>query len=493
MPEPIVLSAPPKDSRSLLSAATYGIASAGQRALAFLLLPLYTTVLSPAEYGRISILLSIAGATAVLLAGGMDYSLNRRFFLLQDDPVGQRRFVRSLWRALAYASGAITVVAVGLVLGLMHDSVTLRRTDLALAIAGSALFVAATTVPLGVLRAQQRLREYLVLSAVSALAASALTVVFVVGLGMGVTGWFVAMIGANAVSLVAAMLIVPWGRLERFDGRGVRDALALGLPLVPHFLASWSLVLADRLVLSGLVTASALGVYSLGANFALPAMILVGALSQGFIPTYAHAGVEAGHGERLRETITLQATVVIVVGTVLALLAPPLAIMVSPAEYEGGAAMIPWITLGYTFLGLYGIPMNALSMIAGRTRVIWLFTLLGAGTNIGLIYLLVPWQGIMGAAIASAAGYFVLLAGVGSYAASVHIGLSVDWAQIVRVGVVAILTYTAAAVTTSSVGWESIALRCAWLLTLPITTGLGTRVGLAPALVPAALRRRLGH
>ena len=478
----ISVSSAPNDSRSLLSAATYAVASAGQRALTFLLLPLYTAVLSPAEYGRISILLSIGGAAAVLLAGGLDYSLNRRFFQLQDDSGAQWRFIRSVWRSLVCASAMITIVAVGLALVFMHDSAVLKRTDVALALVGTALFVAANTVPLAVLRAEQRLRDYLVLNMVSAVAATALTVILVVGLGMGVTGWFAALIGANIAAFIAAVIIVPWGRLERFDGTGVRAAVALGLPLVPHFLASWSLMLADRLVLSGLVTASALGVYSLGANFALPAMILVSALSQGFIPTYAIAGMEAGSSKRLRATITLQATVVVLIGCVTALVGPPLAVMMAPEEYAAGAALIPWIALGYVFLGLYGIPMNAISMIAGRTRVIWLFTLLAAGTNIGLVYLLVPAQGLVGAALAAAAGYFVLFVAVTLYAVGIRVGLSLDFARLARVAVVAITTYVAATLTTPATGLESVALRSAWLLSLPITTGLMTGIAMPLAI-----------
>ena len=115
-----------------------------------------------------------------------------------------------------------------------------------------------------------------------------------------------------------------------------------------------------------------LGVYSLGANFALPAMVLVIALNQGFLPTYAMAGVADGPGANLRDTITLQVALVLLIGSVTALLGPPLALMAIPAAYAEAADLIPWITLGFVFLGLYGIPMSGISLVAGRTRAIWL-------------------------------------------------------------------------------------------------------------------------
>ena len=70
---PPPLSGAPKTSRSLLSAATYAGASAGQRALALLLLPLYTAALSTAEYGRLSILLAVVSGAIVVLSAGFDF------------------------------------------------------------------------------------------------------------------------------------------------------------------------------------------------------------------------------------------------------------------------------------------------------------------------------------------------------------------------------------------------------------------------------------
>ena len=72
--------------------------------------------------------------------------------------------------------------------------------------------------------------------------------------------------------------------------------------------------------------------------------------------------------------------------------------------------------MGYGFLGLYSIPMNGATLMAGRGRFAWVATVGSAGLNIALLFVFVPNYGIKAAAIASAVGYLVLLVTISIYA-----------------------------------------------------------------------------
>ena len=61
------------------------MAAAFQRGLVFLLLPVYTHVLNPADYGRLSILLAIAAAANIVLSFGIDTAFFRTYFALRED------------------------------------------------------------------------------------------------------------------------------------------------------------------------------------------------------------------------------------------------------------------------------------------------------------------------------------------------------------------------------------------------------------------------
>lgn len=450
-------------TRGLRNAGVYALAAAIQRALTFLLLPLYTHALTPAEYGRLSVVLTITTAASILFSLGLDYGLFRAFFRLASDPTHQREFVESVWSFLigvVLASAGLISVLVGPWLG---SSGTVRGPELVLGLVGIALFVAATTVPLSLLRAQERLRDYLILNAVLASTTSIFTVTFVVVLDEGVQGWLIAVLLANAVSLLAALVVIPWRVPRRFRRDDVREAVILSLPLVPHFAGHWGLQLANRAVLAGIVSTSTVGIYSLAATLAMPAMILVQSLNLGFMPSYASAGVRSDERSHLRGIVTLQASMALALCLAVALLAPCVVSLLVDPSYAPASPVIPWITLGFAFLGLYYIPMNGLGLGAGRTRFVWIATMFAAVTNLALLYLLVPNYGIKSAAIASAVGYLVLLAAVGWHSRHPDNPVTYDWRKLIVTVAVIAGAYAGATLTSDASSVLDVVVRLLWI------------------------------
>lgn len=449
--------------RAVRNAGVYAVTAALPGALGFLLLPLYTRVLAPAEYGRLSIILAITAAAGAVFSLGLDYALFRNYFQLATDPARQRQLIDSLWTFLILSSLA-AALALSVAIGPWLSSGSMvRPMELTIGLVAAAFSVSATTIPLSLMRAQQRLRDYVVLSVIYAGATVVSTLVLVVGFDAGVGGWLFAMLIANVAAFGAAVLVIPWRPPKPFDRPLVREGLALGLPLLPHFLGHWALMLADRAVLGGLLSTAAVGVYTLGATLALPALILVRALGQAFMPSYAAAPTSETDRVRLPEIVSVQAVSVLAICLAVALLAPNLVGLVAPPAYQGAAPLIPWIALGYAFLGLYSIPMNVLSLSMGRTKFVWIATVAAAGINIGLIYLLVPSHGIEAAAIASAIGYLVLLLAIAWHARTPLNPVGYEWSRLLRAVTVIAAVYTAAILTTGHTGLIDTLARVAWL------------------------------
>jgi O-antigen/teichoic acid export membrane protein len=462
--------------RSLVSGGTYALANAAQRALAFVLLPVYTAVLSSAEYGRLGLLLTLQAGAVVVFTAGMENGLIRQFFQIEGDPEAQRRFVVTAWNFLAVASLALAAAIALLLLAFAPHTPAFDPAEGALAVIGAATFVGATVVPLTVLRIEQRLRDYMVLITVTGISTSVLSILFVVVLRFGVAGWIGAVLLANALTLIAAIFIIPWGRISSADRDGLRASLKIGLPLVPHAAAGWSLQLADRIILASLVSVSSLGVYTLAANLSLPTLVLLQGLNLGFLPSYARTRNQADAVRQLRNTISLQIVLTLMVGCLVALLAPPVVSLLSNA-YAGAASSVSWIVLGYVFLGIYLVPMNFISMVVGRTTFVWIFTFIAAATNIWTIYLLVPKYGILGAAEASAIGYLVLVILISAYAKAIRINATIDWKRVVPMTVDAMVTYAIGTALLPASGLAALALRALLLVTLPFTLALAAGIG----------------
>src|ERR1700722_13571220 len=112
--------------RSLISGGAFALGNATQRVFVFLLLPLMTAALSPAEYGRLGLLVTIQGGVTVALSAGMETGVFRHYFSLEGDPVAQRRFIASAWKSLTIAASSLAAAIAILLILLVPASAVFR-------------------------------------------------------------------------------------------------------------------------------------------------------------------------------------------------------------------------------------------------------------------------------------------------------------------------------------------------------------------------------
>lgn len=462
-----------------------------QRASTLFLLPLYTRAITPAEYGVLGLLTSLAMAAQLLLAFGLEAYVTRSYFHFAGDPIKQQRLFDSVWRFLVVVPLAATIATSLIAWPLLGSSRTVTGAELFLALVSTGVFVAATALPLTLLRVRQDLRGYIWMSGTSTLLVPLLTWLFVVPLDQGVIGWFVATSIANSVTLVVAFKVVPWNWGSRFSWPLVRTALAFSVPLLPHTMSHWVLQVADRLVLAGLVSAAELGIYTVAASLAAPTAMLMMAINQACQPSYAHAGATPGTEDRLAAIVVVQVAAVIVIAVAGAALGPPLVKVLTTAEYSEAAPLVPWIVLGYAFLGLYYVPISGAILGAGRRTFAWIATVVAGASNILIIVLTVPTHGVQAAAIASAAGYFVLLVLIAVWAHSGHNPVRYEWHSLVPIVLGGLLTYGICSAVAPSSPVAELALRTAcvsafvvvlgWLLVRNLRDGLSAAARIKPS------------
>jgi hypothetical protein len=100
----------------------YATTMATNRAISFLLLPIFTRVLQPSQYGKLSIALSANAVATVVFAFGLELAIFRGAVHLSDDPDARDRFVRSIWTFLLIAPLAAGVVVTSVMAPLLWGS-----------------------------------------------------------------------------------------------------------------------------------------------------------------------------------------------------------------------------------------------------------------------------------------------------------------------------------------------------------------------------------
>jgi O-antigen/teichoic acid export membrane protein len=416
----IALGPPETHRRVVRGTVTFVAAAVLQRAAPILLLPLFSRVLTPGEFGQIAVIVTLSTALGTVAGFGLETAIFRGYIAVARNPREAHLFVNSVGGFALVAPLALALVAAAITAPWLSSVFDVSPAALVLGWIGAAATVSATLVPLALLRAQERLRSYLQLTWIQIVVTSGLTILFVAVLGWGVLGWMAASALSAFVLLIRGLMVLGHRWTYELDVGGIRAALRFGIPLVPHTAAHWGLAASDRAILGAFLPSSVVGTYYVAFLVTLPANLVAIALSQATQPLFVEAAASAERRTELGRVVTLQAVAVVGASAFVALLGPPITRLLLPAEFGGASQYIPWLALGSCFFGLYLIPMNSVSVMAGRTGHVWVVTALAAATNVALNLALVPRFGAMAAAVNTAVAYAVLFAGLMFYARRVQ-------------------------------------------------------------------------
>lgn len=388
----------------------YTIGEVLRSSLSFLLLPIYTRLLTPADYAILGVMSPVFSLLSILLALGMPAALLRFYFDYKDDPAMLRRYV-----------GTVTVFGIGcglvgsILLTLFGPAIfgwLLPNTPFnpyVLITVWNAGISVVSVLALQLFRARQQAQYFVTFSLVDFALTTALIILMVVGLRLGALGSLWGQLLAAVVMVIPALWVLMRAGALGFSWRLLRPSLAFGLPLLPFLLGTWALNVSDRIVLDGLVSREALGLYTLGYQFGVLLNIIAMALNNAWQPFFYQHAAEGGNDSMIGTFITYQVTLMTLLALAMALLAPEvIRIMAAPA-YWSAAAIVPWIAAGYVARYLYFFPVNSL-LYKKRPGWIAALTILAAALNIGLNLLLVPRFGIMAAAVNTLIAFVVLFA-----------------------------------------------------------------------------------
>lgn len=411
------------------------------RGLAFLLLPLYTKHLTPADYG----VLAICGTTTILamtITLSVDSALPLLYSKLDEHEF--KKLLTTVWAwFLIVPLLFIVIVDIG---GSQVAAILLAEVAwdpyLRLAV-WIAYFSIPSTMVLSLLMGEQKAREYAVFTVASFLVTTLLLIYFVAVRRQGALGSLRGQIIAAVVIAVVSHLIVlkrSWPlRAPWISRKHLVAALRLCVPFMPHVLSLWLLNVSDRWVLSYFVDLSAIGLYSLAYTLGMVVPMFGTAMISAYSPIYYRRAADESFRSQLPRLLCLYLLVHTWIALAISLLAPEiLRLMTQPAYYQA-AALVPWIAAGYWFV--VGVYQLSFAVISHHGRSEWTILLTGppAITNLVLNWLFVPRYGIWAAAMSTLLTLF-LMAGLALFFSRRLDKLPYSWKAIGQMVAVAVAT-----------------------------------------------------
>jgi len=182
-------------------------------------------------------------------------------------------------------------------------------------------------------------------------------------------------------------------------------AVAISAPVIVHGISLNILSQSDRIMLTSLSSASDTGVYSLIYNFSMITSVIAFAIDGVFIPDF-NKSLGERKIEYLNERVKLFIEIMTFSTIVMILISPEVLKIIAPQEYWRGIDIIPPIVLSSFIIYAYTLYVN-IEHFHKKTKRIAINTIFAAGLNIILNYLFIPKYGIVAAAYSTLISYTV--------------------------------------------------------------------------------------
>ena len=395
--------------------AFYGLSTVLGRMLSFLLTPLFTHLLNRSESGVVQTAYSYIAFLTVVYGLGLDVAYLRLGRSGGKPDEGAFTGALGSVAALAIAISALLhvfAVPVGAALGIPAEFASVIRYA-AWILALDALCL----MPYTELRGSHRAGTFAAIKTFGIALNLVLAYVFVRQMHLGVRGVFLANLIASSATL-AILAPVLLSRLGRPDRALLKRMLAFGLPLVAALLGAMVVQVADRPIMARLGGLDMAGVYGNCYKLGIFMSLLVGMFDQAWKPFVLERAEREDVDALIARVLTYFATLACWAFLAVAFFVEPL--VKAPLfaghplfgqAYWDGLAIVPVVTLGYLFNGLYFVMLAPL-MIDKRMTSVGVATWAGALINIAANLYMIPRWGMMGAAWATCVAYLAMAGAV---------------------------------------------------------------------------------
>lgn len=206
------------------------------------------------------------------------------------------------------------------------------------------------------------------------------------------------------------------------------------MPTIPGNVAAWVVASSDRYVIAFFLGVAPVGVYSAAYALGNIPLMFVGVLGFVLPPTVSRLYDEGRLNEvRTHLSYSLKYFLALAIPFVFGatILAEPVLRLFTTAEIAAqGYFVLPLVALSILFFGAYVVVAHIL-VVAKKTKVLGLIWVIAAVVNLGLNILIVPWLGILGAAVTTLVAYSLAL-GIGSYYSFKEFRFNIDWRFIIK-------------------------------------------------------------
>lgn len=381
----------------------FSLSTFGAKFISFILLPLYTYILTTEEYGTAELITTtVAILLPVLTINIQDAVL--RFCLDRHSDSDDVLNV-----AIDIVIASTVILGILLVFLSLFNFTSLNNLHIFFIFI---IYVANAfyNVISVYLQAVNKVVIFAIGGILNTLITCILNIVLLVGVKLGLTGYLISYVGGTIVAIIYMVFSSKLYERKIFTVINWplgRDLIKYSAPLVFNSLAWWINTASDRYILTIFCGASITGIYSVA--YKIPTILST--IQSVFYNAWSISAIKEfdkddGDGF-ISKVFILYIALSISCCSLLLILNIPIAKILYSKDFFAAWEYVPFLLYGAVFNGL-ALFEGCLFSAVKKTKTISVTTIIGAAVNTGLNFGLIPIIGATGAAIATMIGYVVI-------------------------------------------------------------------------------------
>lgn len=390
----------------------YGTSQIIGRFLNFILVPFYTNIFPPAEYGVIAVIYSYIAFLNIVYSAGFESGYFKFASTLE---IGDEKENFSIPFFTILVNSAFFSLVMLIFSSPLSKLIGIRNApEIIIYTALILFFDALVIVPFARLRLKNKAKKFAALKITNIVLNVVLNFVLILVFKFGIVAVFISNLAASIITFILLIPDIYKSIGLKYNGALFNELSKFSLPYIPAGLSAIIVQVLDRPIMKYLTDDATVGIYQANYRLGIFMMLIVSMFEYAWRPFFLNTANQPNAKEIFSKVLTIFmgfSSIILIILTffiedIIKIPLPRRGHLIG-AQYWSGVYIVPIILYAYIFNGIY-VNLIAGIYIEKKTKYLPLITGLGAVINIVANFILIPYYGIMGGAIATFLSYFAM-------------------------------------------------------------------------------------
>lgn len=375
------------------------------RAIGFMLLPIYTLFLTPEDYGVTNLVMGFINVATFVVAFSL-YSAAMRFY---TDFKANRSKLKKLYGTIISftAISGLLFLIVGFIFRNIVVKIFFEGIDyfpIVFIAFLSLVFISLHTMHQSILQGMQQGKRLTKLNIIVFIGITILKIIFIGFFKLGAVGFLLAQLIVNIGYFLYMVIDLKKHDLVEWvvDISILKEALKYSIPLMPHNLSTRIASLASRIFINNSGTLADVGLYSIAMQFGYIIDIIQIAVNKAFQPWF-YEMLHKNDANSKKEVVNLSNILLVFYSLIymgIGLFSQEAVILMTTPKYILSWKAIPILVVGFSIKSMYYFYVSIVLYYKQAAKKLFIATIAGSMADVFLAYILVPYFGMYGSAIA---------------------------------------------------------------------------------------------